>query len=178
MIPRKRGRPVSEGTIEKRRIKELLENPPAHVRPMSEGERREIDCMLDSFGKVEKEILRQYRTSATIPKSHAYEMASLGDEALQGFESAIVSRDQQYQVDAGRARSKGGQARGEEPSFRAQKVAEINKDLIEKVKSGEMRFGEAARRIHDRWETRGAPGFRQPSKKTLERDIRRVVSER
>ena len=178
MIPKKRGRPISERTIEKRRIKELLENPPAHVRPMNEEERCEIDSMLDSFGKVEKQILRQYRTSATIPKSHAYEMASLGDESLQSFESTIVARDQQYQMDARRTRSKGGQARGNEPHFRAQKIAEINKDLIKKVKSGQISAGEAARRIHSRWQTRGVPGIRQPSQKTLERDIRGVVSER
>lgn len=173
----KRGRPASAATIERRRIEKLLSNPPAHSL-MTEEEKRATDSWLDSLDKAEREILRQYRTSATIPKSHAYEMASLGDESLRGFESAIVSRDQQYQMDAQRTRSKGGQARGEEPSFRAQKIAEINKDLIEKVNSGEISAGEAARFIHNRWQTRGVPGFRQPSQKTLERDIKKAVSER
>ena len=177
MTPKKRGRPISGGTIEKRRLKKLLENPPAHVRPMGEEERREINSMLDSFEKAEKQILRQYRTSATIPKSHAYEMASLGDESLQGLESAIIARDAQYQIDAARTRSKGGQARGNEPSSRAQELAEINKDLIDKVNSGEISAGEAARLIHNRWHTRGLPSLRQPSQKTLERYISRAVSE-
>jgi hypothetical protein len=177
MTPKKRGRPISERTIEKHRIKELLDNPPTHIRPMNEAERREIDSMLDSFEKAEKQILRQYRTSATIPKSHAYEMASLGDESLQGLESAIIARDSQYQMDASITRSKGGQARGNEPSFRAQKLAEINKDLIDKVNSGEISAGEAARLIHNRWQTRGLPSLRQPSQKTLERYISRAVSE-
>jgi hypothetical protein len=142
---------------------------------MNEGERRVMDSMLDSLNKAEREILHQHRTSPNIPKSHAYEMASLGDESLQGFESEIIARDQQYRIDAESTRSKGGQARGNEPNFRAHRLAEINEDLIEKVNSGEISTGEAARRIHNRWEARGIPGISKLSQKTLERYIKRGV---
>jgi len=178
MTAGKRGRPAGAVTIEMRRIKELLSNPPAHAKFKSDEAARENQTLLENLEAAEKQILRQYRTSATIPKSHAYEMASLGDESLQGFESEIIARDQQYRMDAERARSKGGQARGDEPNSRAKRLAEINKDLIQKVNSGEMRSREAARLIHRRWQTRGVPDLPQPSQKTLERDIRRVVSEK
>ena len=177
MTPTKRGRPPSEATIEKRRIEEFLKNPPAHIPPLNEDEKREMDSMLDSLNNAEREILRQYRPSATIPKSHAYEMASLGDESLQGLESEIIARDQQYQIDAESTRSKGGRARGNEPNFRAHRLAEINEDLIEKINSGEISSGEAARRIHNRWQERGIPGISQLSQKTLERYIKRGVRE-
>ena len=104
-------------------------------------------------------------------------MASLGDESLQGLESEIIARDQQYQIDAESTRSKGGRARGNEPNFRAHRLAEINEDLIEKINSGEISSGEAARRIHNRWQERGIPGISQLSQKTLERYIKRGVRE-
>ena len=174
----KRGRPLCAATIEKQRIEDLLTNPPSHIRPMTKEERREMDSMLDSFDKAEKEILREYRTSVTIPKSHAYEMASLGDESLNGFESEILARDKQYLINAERSRTKGGQGRGNELKFRARRLAEINQDLIKKVESGEISVGEVARRIHSRWLKRGVPGTSRPSQKTLERHIKRVVPEK
>jgi hypothetical protein len=178
MTARKRGRPASAATIERRRIAELLSNLPAHAKFKSDETAREIQNLLENLEAAERQILRQYRTSATIPKSHAYEMASLGDESLRGFESEIIARDQQYQMESERARSRGGQARGDGPTSRAKRLAEINTDLIQKVDSGEMSSREAARRIHKRWQKRGVPDLPQPSQKTLERDVRRVVNKK
>lgn len=156
----------------------MLRNMPPHIPPMSEEEKRATASWLDSLGKAEREILRQYRTSPNIPKSHAYEMASLGDESLEGFESEIIARDDQYRLDAQKSRSKGGQARGNETDMKAKQIAEINRDLIEKFLLGKLSVGEVARRIHNRWQERGIPKTPRPSQKTLERYVKRAVSEK
>ena len=183
MTPTKRGRPPSEATIEKRRIEEFLKNPPAHIPPMNEGERRVMDSMLDSLNKAEREILRQYRTSPNIPKSHAYEMASLGDESLQGFESEIIARDQQYQLDAETRRFNGGLVRENEANGEAHRLAGANKDLVKEIQSGQLTIGRAAQKIHDRWSTRGVPSKgknkdKRPSLRTIKRHLTRATETR
>ena len=180
MTPTKRGRPPSEATIEKRRIEEFLKNPPAHIPPLNEDEKREMDSLLDSLDNAEREILRQYRTSPNIPKSHAYEMASLGDESLQGFESEIIARDQQYQLDAETRRLNGGLGRENEANNEAQRLAGANQDLVRKIQSGQLSIGRAAQKLHDRWPTRGVPskGINQdkkPSLRTIKRHLARVT---
>ena len=179
MTPTKRGRPPSEATIEKRRIEEFLENPPAHTL-MNKEERREIDSMLDSLNKAEREILRQYRTSPNIPKSHAYEVASLGDESLQRFESEIIARDQQYQLDAETRRFNGGLVRESEANDEAQRLVDANQDLVKEIHSGRLTIGRAAQKIHDRWATRGVPstGMKEDKKlslRTIKRHLARVI---
>ena len=179
MTPTKRGRPPSEATIEKRRIEEFLENPPAHTL-MNKEKRREIDSMLDSLNKAEREILRQYRTSPNIPKSHAYEVASLGDESLQGFESEIIARDQQYQLDAETRRFNGGLVRESEANDEAQRLVDANQDLVKEIHSGQLSIGRAAQKLHDHWPTRGVPSKgidedKKPSLRTIKRHLTRAI---
>ena len=139
-----------------------------------------MDSMLDSLNKAEREILHQHRTSPNIPKSHAYEVASLGDESLQGFESEIIARDQQYQLDAETRRLNGGLAREDEATGEAHRLACANQDLVKKIQSGQLTIGRAAQKIYDHWSTRGVPskGINQdkkPSLRTIKRHLTRAT---
>jgi hypothetical protein len=167
MTKAKRGRPISEPTKEKRRLEEMFANPPDHIGEMTEAENRDVQDMLDNMEGVRKEILKTYKHSATTPNQHAYDMASIGDEMLEGYEERILQRDKEYETRARDFQQSGVKETKKAADTKAKEIYKLNKSLIDKIKPlGHHSVTSAAKIILLDWNKRGIHG-EKPSERTI-----------
>lgn len=170
---RPRGRPAGPATLERRRIDELMESPPAHIPRLTAVEQAELEKSFAANERVRKQILKEYKYGATTPNAHAYDMASLGDESLQGHEHAILARDREYKEVADRARLKSSVQKRNTTDTQACKVCEHFRTLLSRAKPlGPLSRSDVARRMQSRWPPDGSLGA-VPSERTLRDWIRR-----
>jgi hypothetical protein len=170
---RPRGRPAGPSTLERRRVKELLRLPPAHVPRMTDAERAELEKQLAAGEHVRKQILKDYKYGATTPDAHAYEMASLGDESMEGHEGKVLARDRTYKRIADEARGKGSQENRRTADRKAASVCEHFRDLLSQaVPLGRLSRSGVAKKMQERWPSDGRLGA-LPSEKTLRNWIER-----
>jgi hypothetical protein len=163
----KRGRPTSESTKEKRRLEEMFANPPDHFGEMTEAEKKDVGEMLDNMEEVRKEILKTYKHSATTPNQHAYDMASIGDEMLEGHEARILQRDKEYAKRARGFQQSSGKETKKVANTKAKEIYLKNKSLIDKIKPlGHHSVTSAAKTILLHWNKRGIHG-EKPSERTI-----------
>lgn len=163
----KRGRPISESTKEKRRLDEMFANPHDHIKEMSEAENRDVREMLGNMEEVRKEILKTYKHSATTPNQHAYDMASIGDEMLEGYEEIILQRDKEYETRSRNFQQTGGKETKKTADTKAKEIYRLNKALIDKIKPlGPHSVTSAAKIILLDWNKRGIHG-EIPSERTI-----------
>jgi len=161
-----RGRPPSQETLEKLRMEELLKNKPDYLSNVKNGWQ---DAMLRSMEDSEREVLRNFESYPTIPRSHIFEMASLGDESMVGHEDLILERDNKLRQDAVRNRHKGGDESKQIANNRAKLLCEKNRILLEKMKPlGRLSKNRVATIIHDQWNDMPF-GNRQPGEESMER---------
>jgi hypothetical protein len=174
MIKRKRGRPKSLDTIERERIEALLREPPSYILNMSAEEATAFKGLCENWSRVENEILNQYRTAPSIPKEHAYEMASLGDESIEGYEDQILAKDKIYRSRIKKMQMTGSAGRARSAKNNSEKLVEKNIDLIQRVNAGLLTLNGAAAIIIRSWTNRGLPDGAVLSIKTISRYLRPV----
>jgi hypothetical protein len=168
-----RGRPAGPTTLKRRRVEELLRSPPAHIPMMTAAERAELEESFAAGERVRRQILKDYKHGATTPDSHAYDMASLGDESTEGHEKEVIARDRTYKEVADEGRAKGGHKNRRKADRQAALVCEHFRELLSRaVPHGPLSRSEVARRMQDRWPLDGRLG-RLPSEKTLRNWIER-----
>ena len=154
---KKRGRPPSSAaTIENRRIEEMLRNAPDFARRTDKAQASfELD---DTHNEnIRLKILRQYKgNDPTIPDSHAYEMASIGDESLIGCEATILAHDAKFQAKSKHNKSAGTEATHKKSLIQAAVICEKNKDLISCIRpAGRLSVNGVAKSIWFDWSKRG-----------------------
>ena len=183
-MPKSKGRPPSEATLEKKRIEKMLRNMPPHISPLSA---KELSSLEESFAHSEtirQEILKTYKHGKTTPDSHAYSMASLGDESLIGHEEKILADDAKYAERAQDFRARGAKAMSNKNAARRAAIREINQCLISRIEPGSRyTLHSVAQMIHSQWETMSAAqklsgekamqcrgdGWERPSASTIRR---------
>jgi hypothetical protein len=171
---RPRGRPAGPSTLERRRVEDLLRSPPAHIPRMTAAERADLEESLAAGERVRRQILKDYKHGATTPNAHAYDMASLGDESMEGHEAEVIARDHTYKTIADEARGKGGHENRKTADRQATLVCEHFRKLLSRaVPLGQLSRLEVARRMQDRWPPDGRLG-EVPSERTLRNWIERA----
>ena len=154
MMPRGRGRPPSKATIERRRVEEVLRNRPEHLPLLSDAQKAALQESFDQAERIRQEILRDYKYGKTTPDSHAYSMASLGDESLIGHEKNILEDDIFYEKRAENYRAAGAKATSEKAKVRIAKLKKINRLLIACIRPGSRYTPHSvAQMIQRQWET-------------------------
>jgi hypothetical protein len=169
MNSKKKGRPKGARALEKERIERLFQDPPPYLKKMTSPESAAFAERCKDVDRVESEILDQYRISPTTPKQHAFEMASLGDESLEGHEDEILARDEAYISRANVSRQAGATERSNTARANALALGHKNKAVIARVRSGELSINSAAHHIHRKWHETGIVGLDRPSIRTISR---------
>ena len=130
-VKRNRGRPKSLLTLERERVKDMFAQMPPHL-PSEESELMQIlKASRSQVDEVEKQILRDYKYDASVPNSHAYAMASVGDEAMEGYDSIILAKDEAHRLRIARQRQSGAEIKKQDAIYRADRVLEKNKLMID-----------------------------------------------
>ena len=156
-VPKSKGRPPSEATLEKKRIEKMLRNMPPHITPLSA---KELSSLEESFAHSEtirQEILKTYKHGKTTSDGHAYSMASLGDESLIGHEEKIMADDAEYAERAQDFRAMGAKAMSDKNANRRATIREKNKGLISRIGPGSRyTLHSVAQMIHSQWKSMSA----------------------
>jgi hypothetical protein len=161
-----RGRPPSRETLEKQRVDELLKNIPKHL---TQEDRDSLDAILSSMEDAERKLLSDYEAYPTVPRSHIFEMASVGDESMIGYEHLILEQENKLIQQAIRNRHKGGAEYHQNTNIRATQLCEKNRILLEKMKPlGHLSKNRVATIIHEQWD-RMPLGNRQPGEEFMDR---------
>lgn len=156
-----KGRPKSAATIELERMNEMLKNIPAYIK-MTASEIAEVGKNLESAEVIRRQILKDYKTSPSIPDDHAYLMASLGDESLIGHEAGIISRDNQLREKAQEHREAGAESTKTGAEKRATELCKKNRMLLERLApTGNLSLSDIAKKIIKEWAFL-PPGSRMP----------------
>jgi hypothetical protein len=159
-----RGRPPSQETIEMRRIEEMFKNQPEHIK---QADLTHQDGMLKNLDETEAKILSDYKSYPTVPHSHIFEMASVGDESLQGYDLLIIERDDSLKNDIQIDRQTGSNVTKENAAKIAKELCEKNKILLERMKPfGNLSKSETAKRIKAQWKDIPVES-RQPGEENL-----------
>lgn len=154
MMTRGRGRPPSKATIERRRVEEMLRNRPEHLPTLSAERQAALQESFEQAEGIRQEILRDFKYGKTTPDSHAYSMASLGDESLIGHEKRILEDDVNYAKRAESYRAAGAKATSEKAKVRIANLKKINQRLIARIESGSRYTPHSvAQMIRRQWKT-------------------------
>jgi hypothetical protein len=156
-VKRSRGRPKSLLTLERERVKGMFAQMPPHL-PSEESElMQRLKASMSQVDEVERQILRDYKHDATVPDSHAYAMASTGDEAMQGYDSIILAKDEAHRRRIARQRQSGTDTTKQNASYRAAKVIAKNKAMLSEFlyARGES-ISAVAKKILTEWDHVGA----------------------
>jgi len=150
-VKKPKGRPKSAETIERERIEEMFKNSPPYLI-MTAAKKQWMDELIANGELTQLEILKDYKTSPSIPDNHAYAMASLGDESLRGREAEIISRDNQLRKDAQRNREAGAAATKTIALKRATELCKKNRILVERLApTGVLSASDIAKKILKEW---------------------------
>jgi hypothetical protein len=184
-----RGRPPNQETLERRRIEEMFKNQPQYF---NQADLDDQDAMLKNMDETKAKILSDYKSYPTVPHIHIFEMASIGDESLHGYESLIIQNNERLMDDIQIDRHTGSMETKENAHKNAIKLCKQNKILLSRMKpSGNLSKNQVATIIKSQWnhippeqrkdgeedlDRRGVEGFGLDSKKipsirTIERHI-------
>ena len=169
MTKRNRGRPKNPATIERQATERWLYNLPKHCKLIPEESFTKE--WSESTERVRQQILSDYKHDATVPDYHAYEMASLGDESMFGFEKGIMERGQFYRARCKENRASGTLRNSQKSMEKARWLCEDNSDLLERMETPNgPSLNSIVTMIVDHWDERGVTE-EPPSKRTLTRWI-------
>lgn len=169
---RKRGRPPSPQTIEKRRLKAMFESKPDFITEVTDEEHKAVQASLQQSANIRKEILKAFKHGRTTPDEHAFSMESLGDESLIGHEEKIIEQDRFYKERALNAQKAGGLAVKTARFRRSQEVCEKFRDLLSRVEPlGNTTITQASQLMSRLWCRYGLTGS-PPTERTLRSWIR------
>jgi hypothetical protein len=157
MTTKKRGRPLSKEKSEKLRLKKLMSELPPYLPRLSADEKAQLEEDYKHNKKVCLEILETYKHGSWTPDEHAYKMASLGHESLEGYEQQIIDDDDRYSRLAKKIRRDAGAENKRKAEIRKGKVMEINKALIEKINNSDSyNIHRVATMIYQQWTSMSA----------------------
>jgi len=147
------GRPPSPATLEARRVEAMLKNMPPHLPKLTEVQKSELNESFAHDERIRQEILKTFKHGRTTPDSHAYDMASIGDESLIGHEQKILDEDAKFALRAKRYRQSGAAATKDKTADRKANIKKNNHRLISKIQpSSRYTLHSVAQMIHDQWE--------------------------
>jgi hypothetical protein len=176
IVKKPRGRPPNAATIERRRIEEILKNPPAYLLPITDDEKQQVEDSFKASEIIRKQILRDYKTSVIVPDDHAYRMASLGDESMEGYEGKIIKQDAKYRKLIKKNRNNGTKGTRAAAEKKVEELYEKNKSLIDKIKpNGPLTINGVARTIIMDWPRRGVVDDEAPSERTIRTRLNKIV---
>ena len=142
----------------------MLKNPPHYI---NQADFSEPHTIIKSLDEAERQILSDYKSYPTISHSHIFEMASIGDESLQGYDLPIIARDDSLKNDIQIDRQTGSNVTKENAAKIAKELCEKNKILLERMKPfGNLSKSETAKRIKAQWKDIPVES-RQPGEENL-----------
>jgi hypothetical protein len=142
-----RGRPPSQETLVRRQVIDVLSGT------ISKEEKLDQERMLCNMAKTEKEILSHYKSYPTIAKSHIFEMASIGDESLQGYEFSIIEQYKGLMNQIQSNRKEGSIENKINSQQTAKKLCEKNRILLSRMRPyGNLSKNHIAKKIHSQWD--------------------------
>lgn len=162
--PKKRGRPKSQKTLEKERTEAWLKNPPAHIPPMTEEEKQWLREFIKNSEEAQRSILEGH--SPLLPHSLIYDLESLGDESMHGFEKSILDKYEKYRAKEKVARVNGAEETASQADLRAKRLWHKNSALEKRIQSGNLTPNGASKIIHEDWGSKGIEGTK-PTIKTI-----------
>ena len=124
-LKRNRGRPKSLLTLER-----MFAQMPPHLSSEDSELMQILKASRSQVDEVERQILRDYKYDASVPDSHAYAMASVGDEAMEGYDSIILAEDEAHRRRIARQRQSGSDTKKQNANYRAAKVMAKNKVML------------------------------------------------
>ena len=152
MTPKKRGRPLGKVTLEKQRLEKMMQEAPEHLPRLTAKEKAELEESFKHNENIRLQILEAFKHGPWTPDSHAYNMASIGDESFEGYEQQVLDEDDRYSQAAKIIRRDAGATNKRKSGIRQQKIMEINKTLIAKIgNSSSYTIYRVAKIIHDQW---------------------------
>jgi hypothetical protein len=169
--PKKRGRPKSQKTLEKEWTEAWLKNPPAHIPPMTEEEKQWRREFIKNSEEAQRSILEGH--SPLLPHGLIYDLESLGDESMHGFEQSVLDRYGHYRAKEIIARVNGGEETASQADASAMRLWTKNSALVKRIQSGNLTPNGAAKIIFDDWENKGIEGGK-PSIKTISNWYKRI----
>ena len=153
MVPKKRGRPFKAETLESQTAAENLRNRPARSMLSFNSNQSDLVTLIESMDRAKNEIIKQYKYSHTTSVQHAYDMASLGDEAMVGREETLLDHDKKKRAESGENKQKGGDSVRLTAANRAKELCKINQILLERLKPlGPLSVSDVARKILREWD--------------------------
>lgn len=154
MTTQKRGRPLGKVTLEKQRVEKMMRELPAFLPRLTAEKKAELEDSFKQNEKIQLEILKTYKHGSWTPDEHAYNMASLGHESFEGYEEKVLDDDARYSQQAKKFRADAGTENKRKAEIRQRKVMEINKVLIEKLKTSRTyNIHRIATMIHEQWKS-------------------------
>ena len=154
MMPKQRGRPLGEETLEKERIEKMMREIPSHIPRLTAKEKTELEEGFKQGEKIRHEILKSFKYGSWTPDDHAYNMASIGNEGFEGYEEKVLDDDDRYKLQAKKIRADAGAENKRKAKPRREKVMEINKVLIDKLNnSTTYNAHRIAKMIHEQWKS-------------------------
>ncbi len=155
MAEKKRGRPLKAETVESRIAAEKLRNRPSHLPPPSTKKLQDLKNLIASMDVAEQAILSAYKYSVTTSSNHAYTMASIGDESMtKEITSRVIEQDNRIRKGLTDNPKEGGKAVKTNAIHRAEKICQLNKILLERLRPlGPLSLSDVAKKIFREWDT-------------------------
>ena len=155
MTEKKRGRPLKAETVESRVVAEKLRNRPSYLPPPSTEKLQDLNNLIASLDVAEQEILLAYKYSVTTSDSHAYTMASIGDESMtEEIITAVLKKDAEIREGLKNNPKAGGKSVKKTAAQRAEKICKLNKILLERLRPlGPMSLNDVAGKIIREWDS-------------------------
>jgi hypothetical protein len=167
----KRGRPKSAQTLAREKTEAWLKNPPSHIPPMTEEEKQWWDDFIKNSEEVQHAILEGH--SPLLPHSLIYDLESLGDESMHGFEKIILDKLEEYKNKEIAGRINGADETASQADVMAERLWGKNTTLAKRIQAGNLTLNGASKIIHDDWENKGVEGSK-PSLKTISNWYKRI----
>ena len=155
MAGKKRGRPLKPETVESRAVAEKLRNRPSHLPTPSPEKLQDLNNLIASMDVAEQAILSAYKYSVTTSESHAYTMASIGDESMtEEITTAVLKKDAEIREGLKNNPEAGGKSVKRTAAQRAEKICKLNKILLERLRPlGPLTLNDVAGKITREWDS-------------------------
>ena len=154
MAEKKRGRPLKAETVESRVVAEKLRNRPSYLPQPSTEKLQDLNNLIASLDVAEQEILLAYKYSVTTSANHAYTMASIGDESMsEEITTKVLEKDNRIREALKDNAKEGGKSVKTNATHRAEKICQLNKILLERLKPlGPFSLNYVAGKIIREWD--------------------------
>jgi hypothetical protein len=189
---KKRGRPPTKATLERRRSLDKLLNPPPHIKKLSP---EEVEIALQPFIRtdaIQNDLLAAYKHGPWTPDEHAFRMAAVGDTPPDPYDERVLKDEEMYSQRAKEIRKRAGETNREKARPRLTLILDKNKILIGLITTSQTyKIHKVAKIIFEQWGkmssaqmlhgeddtmTCRGDGGKRPSIRTIERWIEQLNS--